>query len=213
MVFSMRFLLVLMMHALGPGVPPAAAGVGPPPHFVAGPLPWLQNPAPQHRAQPPGPAAGPPAHKKWRYLFHKTPGHPLHMLTREEMQMPAGQPRRICVSLFCFSFDDLPDIADSPKLYFSGTADEATRRCCYRHYHESVSAGQQTMFRLDMQHARFRNMHFAGLFGNYATVDTPVDVFFYDILANGSCEITMCPGASDCNTCYHACVCVFAHHY
>jgi len=86
----MRFLLVLMMQTLGPGVPPAA---GPSPHFFGDPLPRLQNPAPLHRVQSKGQVAGPPLQKRWWYLFHKTPDHPLHMLTREEVQMPAGQPR------------------------------------------------------------------------------------------------------------------------
>ena len=109
-----------------------------------------------------------------------------------------------------------PDTADSPKLYFSGTEDEATRCCCYRHYHESDSAGKLTMFRLDMQHARFRNMRFAILFPDYSTVDTPVEVFYYDILTSGPCQITMCPGASDCTFCYHflrcdTCVCQYSH--
>ena len=139
------------------------------------------------------------------------------MLTSDELQMPAGQPRRIYVSLFCFSFDGAPDIADSPKLYFSATEDEATRRCGFRHYHESDSLGKQTMFRLDMQHPRFRNMKFSNLFQDYATVDTPIEVFYYEILGNGSCTITMCPGSSAISFCSHLLLslfgCTFCSHF
>jgi len=72
------------------------------------------------------------------------------------------------------------------------------------------------MFRLDMQHTRFRNIRFASLFADYATVDTLVEVFYYDILANGPCQITMCPGVSNCTFGYHflrcdACVCQYSH--
>lgn len=83
MVLRMWVLLVVMMNAFGLGL-----GLGVPPTsvprliFFSDHLPCLLNPVTQHRTQLPGPITGPTPHKRWRYLFHKTTGHPLHLQNR-----------------------------------------------------------------------------------------------------------------------------------
>jgi hypothetical protein len=162
------------------------------PAQAAGPV-WMQQPALPYIVPPPGPAA--PKLPPHRYLHHKTPSHCLDMLIRGEIPMPPGQPRRYVVGLHPLSFDGEPDTSDSPLLYMSRYSHDAHRRCCFRHYHETLSSLVQTMFRIDMRHRRLRNMSRRRFF-KFSTFNHLIDMFYYDDLGPAGCRIHLLGGVS-----------------
>ena len=157
---------------------------------ASGPV-WMQNPVLPHIFPPPGPGA--PRLPPHRFLHCKTPSHCLDMLIRGEIPMPPGQPRRFVVTLHPFSFDGEPDTWDNPLLYMSRCSHDAHRRCCFRHFHETLSSLVQTMFRIDLHHRRFRNMSRTRSF-TYSTFNHLIDMFMYDDLGAGAWRIHLLPG-------------------
>lgn len=207
MVLSMCFLLVLILHTLGPGVPPWGGGSRPAAFFLrVSPLVAksgtpLRNTMPIHPDRPEGRRRIKNGGicdtkrqgtyctwsqvRRWRFLLDRPGEYSCGCFVSPLMGHRTLWIVRNCTFRTC------------------DTSDETTWCYCYGHYHESDWPCKETMFHLDMQHPRFRNMHFVHRFKDYTTVDTPVEVFYYDILGNGSCLITMCPGVSDCTCCYH----------